>query len=263
VPVQAVWFCHWLLTQACTVLPLAAHCVPDVHSTQLLFAQKGIAPEQAWPHVPQLAALLLGSVHAMLQSIGAVAGQPELQAYPPGADAEGAHSGVPSEHVTPHAPQLGLTDRSVAQPAPASPQSAWPAAHWYEQWPPLHARPAALMFCSCVQSFPQAPQFRKSVLVLPHPASTSAVASEGALPGASDIVSPGASDVASLVASPVTSDVASVSAPGRVESSVGSEVASPEPVSTVVRSAEASGPRASSPGSCVGSVPTHTPPTHR
>ncbi len=231
-PVQAVWFCHWLLTQACTVLPLGAHCVPDVHSTQLLFAQKGIAPEHAWLHVPQLAGLLFGSTHDMLQSIGAAAGQPELHAYPPGADAEGAHSGVPSEQVTPHAPQLGLTDRSVAQPAPASPQSAWPATHWYEQWPPVHARAAALTFFSCVQSFPHDPQLRKSVLVLPHPASTTASLV------ASDVPSLVAFDVTSLVASPVVSDVASaaasVSASGRVESWVGSEAVSAEPVSTAV-----------------------------
>jgi hypothetical protein len=36
-----------LLTQACTVLPVGAHCVPDAHSTQLLFAQKGVGAEHA------------------------------------------------------------------------------------------------------------------------------------------------------------------------------------------------------------------------
>jgi hypothetical protein len=179
-------------------------------------------------HVPQLAGLLFGSTHDMLQSIGAAAGQPELHAYPPGAVAEGAHSGVPFEHVTPQAPQLGLIERSVAQPAPASPQSAWPAVHWYEQWPPLHARPLALTFCSCVQSLPHDPQLRKSVLVFPHPASTKASTIRSAVTSAVD------SAATSAVESAATSPAVSISAPGSVESSLRSEWASAEPGSTAV-----------------------------
>jgi hypothetical protein len=33
VPEHVVWFCHMLLTQLCTVLPVGAHRVPDTHST--------------------------------------------------------------------------------------------------------------------------------------------------------------------------------------------------------------------------------------
>jgi hypothetical protein len=234
VPVQAVWFCHWSLTQAWTVLPVVAHCVPDVHSTQPPFAQNGLAPEHNWLHVPQLVALLFGSMHAMLQSIGAAAGQPELHAYPPGAVADGAHSGVPFAHVTPQAPQLGLIERSVAQPAPASPQSAWPAAHWYEQWPPLHVRPLALTFCSCVQSFPHDPQLRKSVLVFPHPASATASTIESTVtsPVEFAVTSAVESAVTLAVESAVTSPAVSISVPGRVESSLRSEWTSAELGST-------------------------------
>lgn len=130
------WFgaAHWqeLLTQ-CSPL---GHCMPQV---------------------AQLWSSLVTSTHEPLHSMGAVEGHPVVHACP-GLPVDGAQTGVPEGQLTPHAPQLGLTDRSVAQPAPASAQSAWPAAHWYEQWPDEQVRPDALTFGSFVQSCPHAPQ---------------------------------------------------------------------------------------------------------
>jgi hypothetical protein len=139
----------------------------------------GCVAVQAMLHLPQLVVLVVVSTHVIPQSIGADIGHPDWHAKPPGLPADGAHSGVLPEHVVPQVPQLGLADRSVAQPAPASAQSAWPAAHRYVHVPPTHASPAALTLGNAVQSWPQAPQLWTSLLVFPQPASiaTSPVAS--------------------------------------------------------------------------------------
>jgi hypothetical protein len=82
----------------------------------------------AIPHAPQLALLLVVLTHAIPHGIGADDGQPDWHEKPPAI--AGAHNGAAAGHVVPQAPQFGLIDKSVWQPAPASAQSAWPAAHW-------------------------------------------------------------------------------------------------------------------------------------
>jgi hypothetical protein len=65
---------------------------------------------QACPHVPQLAALPVVSVHTPLQSVGVAAGQPEAHAEP-------TQTGVLPLHAVPHAPQwLAVAVRSTHVP---------------------------------------------------------------------------------------------------------------------------------------------------
>ncbi len=73
-----------------------------------------------------------------MQSEGDVAGHVDTHANPD-ALAVGAHAEDGPVHVVPQPPQFGLCERSAAQPAPASTQSAKPGAHWYTHRPPTQA----------------------------------------------------------------------------------------------------------------------------
>jgi len=124
--------------------------VPDWHAS----------PEpQTLPHVPQLLGSLVGVVHVPLQLVWPDA-QPLVQAY---VDPEVLHTGVAPEHPAPQPEQFVELPRLVLQPVPVLPQSANPAAHWYEHVPAVHARPVVPTCGSFEQLVPQAPQLLTSV----------------------------------------------------------------------------------------------------
>jgi hypothetical protein len=141
---------------------LATHCTlpPDA-------LQRGVAPVQAVPHVPQLLACERLVSHPSVAT--------PLQLPNPGAHDDAANAHMPPLHVVgpltlgravqsfPQAPQLAGCDRSVAQPAPVFAQSAKPGAHSYEQLPDVHTTPVAATFGRAVQSWPHMPQLCTAV----------------------------------------------------------------------------------------------------
>jgi hypothetical protein len=136
-PVHGVPQPPQLLSSVVSLTHAAPHCVaplahevlhmPPVHWATVF----GCVVVHGVPQPPQFVLLVFVSTQVDPHSIGAVIGHPDWQENASGVPGEGAHTGVGPEQPTPHAPQLGLTDKSVPHPAPASAQSAWPAAHWY------------------------------------------------------------------------------------------------------------------------------------
>jgi hypothetical protein len=121
----------------------------------------------AVPQAPQFWTLLAVSTHAPVQSVGVLAGQPDMQACPP---ADGAQRGVPPEHFVAQSPHVFTRVRSVSHPSAATPlQSAQPEAQEEpenEHSPPVHV--VAPITCGrFVQSLPHVPQWRTSLATQP------------------------------------------------------------------------------------------------
>lgn len=78
---------------------------------------------QTAPQPPQLFTSLAVLAHVpLLQSVGALAGQPSVHAYWPAIPC--AHGDMVPAQLTPHAPQFDADPKFVPQPVPASAQSA-------------------------------------------------------------------------------------------------------------------------------------------
>jgi len=117
----------------------------------------------AFPHTPQLLALLVVSTHVEPQSVGVPAGHPETHPYvPPVAE----HTGVPPVHAVLQPPHVAACERSVSQPSAGWPlQSAHPGAH--AEAANAHApAPHDVAPLTCgrpLQLVPQAPQLPVSL----------------------------------------------------------------------------------------------------
>jgi hypothetical protein len=111
----------------------------------------------AWPHDPQLAALVIVLAHPPVQRVGVAVGQPD-------AHAELTHAGVPlsGTHAFEQLPQWALLlVRSTQVPL----QLAKPLLHVEPQLPPLHVGVALVTLGHLV---PQLPQLFGSVLTSTH-----------------------------------------------------------------------------------------------
>lgn len=110
----------------------------------------------AFPHVPQLAVLVVVSAQPLVQSVGVALGQPDTQAEP-------LQTGVPPVQAWPQVPQLAaLFARSTHAPL----HRAKPALQVNPQVPPLHEGAAFATFV--VHAWPQRPQFATSAFVSVH-----------------------------------------------------------------------------------------------
>jgi hypothetical protein len=100
---------------AVTATALATSCVLHVEPMQLWVLGHTL------PQLPQFAGSVCLLTHEAPQSEGVCPPQLETHAYVPPSFSEHA---VPPPQVVPHAPQVEPTPREVAQPVPASAQSA-------------------------------------------------------------------------------------------------------------------------------------------
>lgn len=123
--------------------------------------QAGVAPAQALPQVPQLAASVAVSTHVAPQTT-----------WPPGQAHDPAWQVVPPVQALPQAPQLAAL---VCRSTQAPPQLVRPAAQQtppWQVWPLAHAAPAPQVHVPPVQvsdvpvqALPQAPQSAALVCV--------------------------------------------------------------------------------------------------
>ena len=117
----------------------------------------------AFPHAPQLLALLVVLTHVPPQSVGVPAGHPETHAYVP---PEPEHTGVAPAQAVLQFPHVAACEMSVSQPSDGLPlQSIQPGAH--DDGPMTHApaeHDTAPLTCGRpVQLLPHAPQLLVSV----------------------------------------------------------------------------------------------------
>jgi hypothetical protein len=127
-----------------------SHCALHWPPEQLAISC-AICVMQTFEQLPQFWESVCLLVHDIPQRSGVVPPQLDVHPVP-------EHTPIGATHVLPHMPQLPFCERLSGHPLPVWAQSANPEAHWYEHFPPWHARPAALTFCSAVQSLPHEPQ---------------------------------------------------------------------------------------------------------
>jgi hypothetical protein len=121
-PAVHVRVCEPQLPHACEDSPVQAHCPPWQ-----------VEPlGHTLPQAPQCVLSVSRLAHEAPHNVGEGAEQELVQlAVPPSAapaSPGGVHMGVGSVHTAPHAPQLVAAERLAEHPAPASAQSAYPAA---------------------------------------------------------------------------------------------------------------------------------------
>jgi hypothetical protein len=133
------------------------------------------------------------STHDPSQRSGADAGQLDVHPNTPGPPTGAQTDAVPLQAAA-QAPQFAVLPRYVAQPVPASSQSAYPGAHVYTQRPALHMRPALSVLAVRVQSFSHVPQVRMSSGDAQVPAHRSWPAPHGDEASRSRVASPASND---------------------------------------------------------------------